>query len=889
MLYFLCARCIAFPFSATYELMTEPPNPKLNSDSFEKLRAALVECAEGGEMRAEAELNSSELKHARSGSFQEAVRWYVAHVLDNQSVKSLCARGALSCRELENVFETYLRTHAVQRGLAKEEIAYMASGFRQAGRDRPSTVVQLRLCPRDTPRCRGYAEHGRAGEALGSYDEQEAVVRTELQRRKEVLDNMVYQARGSHLIQEIYRAQSKFLNHLIANLDSRAFAKPTPQAPVESQEPLLIKQDLKLSFKVHLTIHEVKVKTIQTDIKPLFCVFRVQGKHVCTPNRFDQVADLTTNSPLPQIQFDLHMESKGFLRDSKVIATLPLLTGLLCSYKPMETAPQKQLVLDRYSVECLSNEEKDVPQGQDQRCLFQLSTNREIVCLGCRDKSERSSWMQWMTRASGQKSTSKLNLLGESWELDKHATIKDIVSIDVTELDHNKLFAKLFARTLEMQLKHASFNRKFVMDEYCSRYCVRDCTRHIICMQQWLKVEETGVSIWPLMLHSSFCFLQMHVAGKKPNDHSVFVIEEERDALEKLSHQIVELAASKIEGFRPCFPFGQPKDDLKTNIKILSIVSSMHPGLSEKGMVNNAVLVDCLERAALVNYQEVFKLFVSQHPGEVSSEDYVPLSPTLMLDLIQRCIDYMYELHDYYIDEFVECPSVLGDHIQAFWSFLTIDLQESLKICNDVISKVQLFHVLNQYFFSQPTLKLCKFHRNLLDIFGPLVNEYITCLGRSLMDDLTAALDAEDWLPSQYSTGRLPLKMTTDQPDALSEITKIVMSAKTFIVEKVSAPLITFLAQLSLHDPTESFFAKLKLMMPGRLTWLDYKLFLNQTLPVFLENLIQDNFQSILVAIHASFEESASLTEVQLNSGAFNATQDRVRMEKSRLQLLSCS
>lgn len=48
-------------------------------------------------------------------------------------------------------------------------------------------------------------------------------------------------------------------------------------SPPYSQEPLLIKQDLKLSFKVHLTIHEVKVKTIQTDIKPLFCVFRVQG------------------------------------------------------------------------------------------------------------------------------------------------------------------------------------------------------------------------------------------------------------------------------------------------------------------------------------------------------------------------------------------------------------------------------------------------------------------------------------------------------------------------------------------------------------------------------------------------------------------------------------
>ena len=53
----------------------------------------------------------------------------------------------------------------------------------------------------------------------------------------------------------------------------------------------------------------------------------------------------------------------------------------------------------------------------------------------------------------------------------------------------------------------------------------------------------------------------------------MFVTEEERDALVKLSHQIAELAASKIEGFRTCFPFGQPKDDLKMNIKLLSIVS----------------------------------------------------------------------------------------------------------------------------------------------------------------------------------------------------------------------------------------------------------------------------------------------------------------------------
>ena len=52
----------------------------------------------------------------------------------------------------------------------------------------------------------------------------------------------------------------------------------------------------------------------------------------------------------------------------------------------------------------------------------------------------------------------------------------------------------------------------------------------------------------------------------------MFVLEEERDALVSLSYQIAELAASKIEGFKHAFPFGQPKDDLKVNIKLLNLV-----------------------------------------------------------------------------------------------------------------------------------------------------------------------------------------------------------------------------------------------------------------------------------------------------------------------------
>ena len=39
--------------------------------------------------------------------------------------------------------------------------------------------------------------------------------------------------------------------------------------------------------------------------------------------------------------------------------------------------------------------------------------------------------------------------------------------------------------------------------------CVRDCAHHIMCMQQWLKVEEAGMSTWPLMIYSSFRFVNL--------------------------------------------------------------------------------------------------------------------------------------------------------------------------------------------------------------------------------------------------------------------------------------------------------------------------------------------------------------------------------------------
>ena len=51
----------------------------------------------------------------------------------------------------------------------------------------------------------------------------------------------------------------------------------------------------------------------------------------------------------------------------------------------------------------------------------------------------------------------------------------------------------------------------------------------------------------------------------------------------------------------------------------------MQPGQSEKGVASNPVLVSCMERAALVNYQELYHHFLAQKEGNVGEGGGVSL------------------------------------------------------------------------------------------------------------------------------------------------------------------------------------------------------------------------------------------------------------------------
>ncbi len=60
----------------------------------------------------------------------------------------------------------------------------------------------------------------------------------------------------------------------------------------------------------------------------------------------------------------------------------------------------------------------------------------------------------------------------------------------------------------------------------------------------------------------------------------------------------------------------------------------------------------------------------------------------------------MYELHDFYWEEFNQ-SKVFAAHINAFWAFFLVDMREAMQRSEDTILKLQLFHVVNNYFSSQ--------------------------------------------------------------------------------------------------------------------------------------------------------------------------------------------
>ena len=89
------------------------------------------------------------------------------------------------------------------------------------------------------------------------------------------------------------------------------------------------------------------------------------------------------------------------------------------------------------------------------------------------------------------------------------------------------------------------------------------------------------------------------------------------------------------------------------------------------------------------------------HTSHTVKDETVPLEMPQVFELANMCIEFMYELHGFYWDDFNQVVEAFTAHNDAFWSFFLVDVKEAMRINDDVIVKLQLFHTVNQYFTSQ--------------------------------------------------------------------------------------------------------------------------------------------------------------------------------------------
>ncbi|XP_064386073.1 calcium-dependent secretion activator 2-like isoform X3 [Halichondria panicea] len=903
-IYLLLARCISYPFTARYQLENSPPKQKLTEEKLGMIVRTLKSVSAGEKVRSQDNaLTALEQRLCKQEQFVLCVQWYAEVVLSRNDVVNVCTQGSFSAKELVYIFKVRALKHLTYssptRTLNPEDLQLWVNTFRKlvervsrafsdhtplnsepnpgdAGApnaDKLYKLFQKILKLRNIEHQILYKEC-----QLGNPEEQEAVVRRELQDRKKQMETGVARARelkfGSHKVEEIFREeQLKTLKVLNSNLDQLSLSGPTAHSPAtqrkikqrsavltESGSTTVAKQDLQFKLKVTVTLHDLTAIP-SNENRPLFCVFEVDGsgeqlKTIEAPPvnnsvSFMEAGEFWTSSPVPQIKLTVMAATKGLISNKTTLSkkthvgmpssgdvytTLDMTKNdkssessigklklstiverpaimkkcgfltvsgdymfkelkrrffaliqlsqykfILTTYSAGANLPKYTFVLDqRFCVEYPTPEDEMFadPTANSKAAMFVLASEESEVGrirYGCRDTTERDSWMKWLARATGQTIEpiqSNLDVRRESNDLDRYGLQAVVDSVkDITQTNPHKMFEHLFRATLDYRLTEDTFSRglfsphqMYVLDEFCARYGVRDLFRHLTCLRHWLVKEEMGVAIWPVMVLSSFRFCQMHIGGSKPMEKSVIVTTDERTGFLEACKQLEEMLSNKIRHFHSSFPYGLPKDDLKVTLKLFDLVVSANQIVGQGGTVDPVkVLTVVMEKSALLNYKKIF--------SNLNVTDDVALTMTQLADFAQLCIEFMYELHDYYWEDFTQYTQVFSSHLNAFWLFFLVDAREAMSRDNSIISKLQLFHVVNQYFCSQPTLKMAKFHKTFLSEFTSIVSSYMNSLEEQLKTDLAQSFSLETWLP------------VSDCCQAVEGVVKALHSFKSFVDE----------------------------------------------------------------------------------------------------------
>ncbi|XP_060713755.1 calcium-dependent secretion activator 1 isoform X2 [Tachysurus vachellii] len=458
-----------------------------------------------------------------------------------------------------------------------------------------------------------------------------------------------------------------------------------------------------------------------------------------------------------------------------VLVQVSQYTFAMCSYREKKAEPVELLQLDGYTVDYT-----DPQPGLDGgRTFFNAVKEGDTVIFASDDEQDRILWVQAMYRATGQShkpipptQVQKLNAKGGTApQLDapisqfyadraqKHG-MDEFISANPCNFNHALMFEMVQRLTLDHRLNDSysclgwfSPGQVFVLDEYCARNGVRGCHRHLCYLSDLLERAENGAMIDPTLLHYSFAFCASHVHGNRPDGIGTVTVEE-RERFEEIKERLRVLLENQITHFRYCFPFGRPEGALKATLSLLERVLMKDIVTPVPQEEVKAVIRNCLEQAALINYQRLSEYAkVEENVGRLVTPAK-KLEDTLRL--AELVIEVLQQNEEHHAEAFAWWSDLMVEHAETFLSLYAVDMDAALEVQPpDSWDSFPLFQLLNDHLRLDYNLCNGKFHKHLQDLYAPLVVRYVDLMESSIAQSIHRGFERESWEPVKSLTRNL--------------------------------------------------------------------------------------------------------------------------------------
>ncbi|XP_060713757.1 calcium-dependent secretion activator 1 isoform X4 [Tachysurus vachellii] len=456
-----------------------------------------------------------------------------------------------------------------------------------------------------------------------------------------------------------------------------------------------------------------------------------------------------------------------------VLVQVSQYTFAMCSYREKKAEPVELLQLDGYTVDYT-----DPQPGLDGgRTFFNAVKEGDTVIFASDDEQDRILWVQAMYRATGQShkpipptQVQKLNAKGGTApQLDapisqfyadraqKHG-MDEFISANPCNFNHALMFEMVQRLTLDHRLNDSysclgwfSPGQVFVLDEYCARNGVRGCHRHLCYLSDLLERAENGAMIDPTLLHYSFAFCASHVHGNRPDGIGTVTVEE-RERFEEIKERLRVLLENQITHFRYCFPFGRPEGALKATLSLLERVLMKDIVTPVPQEEVKAVIRNCLEQAALINYQRLSEYAkVEENVGRLVTPAK-KLEDTLRL--AELVIEVLQQNEEHHAEAFAWWSDLMVEHAETFLSLYAVDMDAALEVQPpDSWDSFPLFQLLNDHLRLDYNLCNGKFHKHLQDLYAPLVVRYVDLMESSIAQSIHRGFERESWEPVNNGSG----------------------------------------------------------------------------------------------------------------------------------------